>query len=218
MESKITFTYWAIQGLGQVSRYLLEYTGLPYEEKPIEFADAGKWQSEKHNMGFDFPNLPHIIDGDFKLSESKALMRYIPLRAKQGRLLGGNELDQVIVEEILGVLGDVMKPALQAAFVPKEQQDEKKKEGFEKIKDKLGYLDAFLGKNEWFLGYLTIADFQAAHILNVLNRFESSWLNDYKNLKGLLERFFEIPQIKKFVESGRSYKAILPPMAQWTGA
>ncbi len=35
----------------------------------------------------DYPNLPYIIDGDYKLSDSAALMNYIPLRFNRSDLV-----------------------------------------------------------------------------------------------------------------------------------
>lgn len=35
----------------------------------------------------DYPNLPYIVDGDYKLSESAAIMNYLPLRYNQPDLV-----------------------------------------------------------------------------------------------------------------------------------
>jgi glutathione S-transferase len=67
MQNKITLAYWGFRGFGQVSRLLLAYSGLEWENK--SYTDREQWfGNDKANSGFDFPNLPHIIDGDFKLT------------------------------------------------------------------------------------------------------------------------------------------------------
>ncbi len=61
------FGYWNTRGLGQVSRLLLTYTGQDFEQ--IQYSKGKKWfEDDKKNLGIDFPNLPYLIDGDFKLT------------------------------------------------------------------------------------------------------------------------------------------------------
>ena len=66
---------------GNVNRYLLAYAGVDFEDKRYDVTSAdgvAEWMKrDKQSLGFDFPNLPYIIDGDFKLTESKAVSTYI---------------------------------------------------------------------------------------------------------------------------------------------
>uniref|UniRef100_A0A4X1UTN1 glutathione transferase n=1 Tax=Sus scrofa TaxID=9823 RepID=A0A4X1UTN1_PIG len=39
--------------------------------------DRGQWLSDKFKLGLDFPNLPYLIDGAHKLTQSNAILRYI---------------------------------------------------------------------------------------------------------------------------------------------
>jgi len=39
--------------------------------------DNTNWTDDKFNLGLDFPNIPYIIDGDYKVSESTACYEYI---------------------------------------------------------------------------------------------------------------------------------------------
>jgi len=43
---------------------------------------------------FVFPNLPHLIDGELKLSETKAIEEYIAHRSGKTELLGKTLKDQ----------------------------------------------------------------------------------------------------------------------------
>jgi glutathione S-transferase len=36
-----------------------------------------QWLSKKQNLGLDFPNLPYFIDGDFSLTETLPIHKYI---------------------------------------------------------------------------------------------------------------------------------------------
>jgi glutathione S-transferase len=59
---------------------LLSYTGTPFNE--VAYTTPEKWFGEdKQSIGFDFPNLPYLIDGDFKLTESSAIAKYIIKRS-----------------------------------------------------------------------------------------------------------------------------------------
>jgi glutathione S-transferase len=86
--------YWNIRGRGQVPRLLLAYTGLNWED--VVYKDASQWFGigDKTKLGFDFPNLPYLINGDFKLTETAAIIRYIIRISNKKELLGKNEEDQ----------------------------------------------------------------------------------------------------------------------------
>lgn len=78
----------------QPIRLLLEYLGENYTENKYGPRDVAKWQEEKSNIDLDFPNvsfidfyigicdcfsfqLPYYMDGDFHLTQSIAIIRYI---------------------------------------------------------------------------------------------------------------------------------------------
>ena len=71
--------YWNIRGLGHPVRNLAHYLGLKFEEKRYE-KDEDWFEKDKKGLGIPFPNLPYIIDGTLKLSESKALMNYLCIK------------------------------------------------------------------------------------------------------------------------------------------
>ena len=89
--------YWAFRGAGHISRLSLAYSGLEWED--VKHVDREKWQAEeKAGLGMDFPNLPYLIDGDFKLSESSAIPRYVLKKAGKTDALGKNAQDQARVD------------------------------------------------------------------------------------------------------------------------
>ena len=73
--------YWNIRAghRGNVNRYILAYAGVDYEDKRYDFVGApAEWrEKDKTGLGIEFPNLPYFVDGDLKLTESKAVNRYI---------------------------------------------------------------------------------------------------------------------------------------------
>jgi glutathione S-transferase len=60
---------------------------LNFNDKLYEFSEGTtiqdiesvikNWTPEKFTLGLDFPNLPYYIDGDVKLTQSLAIMRYL---------------------------------------------------------------------------------------------------------------------------------------------
>ena len=75
------YGYWNFRGgfRGQVGRYLLAYAGVRVEEKRYDMIEGKReWtEQDKKNLGIEFPNLPYLIDGDYKLTECKAIHSYI---------------------------------------------------------------------------------------------------------------------------------------------
>lgn len=73
--------YWGIRGLGQVPRLLLTYTKANWKNKI--YADRDNWfNKDKKDMGFAFPNLPYLLEGHLKITESMAINRYIINRSQ----------------------------------------------------------------------------------------------------------------------------------------
>lgn len=67
--AEVTIGYWRIRGLAQTIRLLLSYTQTPFREVFYDFVTKDKWfEDDKKNLGLDFPNIPYLIDGDFKLT------------------------------------------------------------------------------------------------------------------------------------------------------
>ena len=102
MKTKPTLGYWKIRGLGAQIRYMFAYCGVTFEDKVYETGDApdydrSSWLDAKNTLGLEYPNLPYLIDGETKLSETKAIMRYI---AKKWRpaLLGSSAAEMGRIE------------------------------------------------------------------------------------------------------------------------
>ena len=129
MADTIKLGYWGLRGAGQVSRLLLAYTGAHWEN--VSYTDPAKWfGDDKLNLGFDFPNLPYLIDGDLKLTESSAIHRYIIERSEHKDLLGKNLKDSAKVNNVVGVMDEVRQNIAKLFF--DKDYESKLKETWEK--------------------------------------------------------------------------------------
>ena len=79
--------YWNILGRAEPIKLLACYLGLQYEEKAYE--SFQEWfAKDKPAFGTNFANLPYLEDDTFKLTETKAILRYLCLREDRKELLG----------------------------------------------------------------------------------------------------------------------------------
>merc|ERR1711957_185448 len=92
--SKPTLGYWKIRGLASNIRYQLAYCGVEYNLVEYEQGDAPDfsrepWLEKKFNLGLAFPNLPYLVDGDFSMTETLPIHKYIAEKWRP-ELLGEN--------------------------------------------------------------------------------------------------------------------------------
>ena len=111
-QQKLTIGYWKIRGLISPVKYILEYLGVPYTAVDYEQGDGPEfsrdsWMKVKHSVGLDFPNLPYLFDGDLKITESSAMMRYIAGKYGPDGFSGKDAKEKAIVDMIFGVVADI---------------------------------------------------------------------------------------------------------------
>ena len=100
---------YCIVQLAEPIRMLLEHTGTKYEDHrlsrgpPPEY-DRTSWTELRRTVGLDFPNLPFLIDGDLKITQSNAILRFI---ARRHGLLGQTEEERVRVDILSEQLMDL---------------------------------------------------------------------------------------------------------------
>nr|1XW5_A Chain A, Glutathione S-transferase Mu 2 [Homo sapiens]1XW5_B Chain B, Glutathione S-transferase Mu 2 [Homo sapiens]1YKC_A Chain A, Glutathione S-transferase Mu 2 [Homo sapiens]1YKC_B Chain B, Glutathione S-transferase Mu 2 [Homo sapiens]2AB6_A Chain A, Glutathione S-transferase Mu 2 [Homo sapiens]2AB6_B Chain B, Glutathione S-transferase Mu 2 [Homo sapiens]2AB6_C Chain C, Glutathione S-transferase Mu 2 [Homo sapiens]2AB6_D Chain D, Glutathione S-transferase Mu 2 [Homo sapiens]2GTU_A Chai len=213
----MTLGYWNIRGLAHSIRLLLEYTDSSYEEKKYTMGDApdydrSQWLNEKFKLGLDFPNLPYLIDGTHKITQSNAILRYI---ARKHNLCGESEKEQ-IREDILE--NQFMDSRMQLAKLCYDPDFEKlKPEYLQALPEMLKLYSQFLGKQPWFLGdKITFVDFIAYDVLERNQVFEPSCLDAFPNLKDFISRFEGLEKISAYMKSSRFLpRPVFTKMAVW---
>uniref|UniRef100_K9IYW7 Glutathione S-transferase n=1 Tax=Desmodus rotundus TaxID=9430 RepID=K9IYW7_DESRO len=200
----MTLGYWDVRGLAHSIRLLLEYTDSNYQEKKYTLGDApdfdkSQWLSEKFKLGLDFPNLPYLIDGAHKVTQSNAILRYI---ARKHNLCGETEEEKIRMDILENEIMDIRMYNIRICYSP---DFEKLKPEFLKVlPEKLKQFSQFLGKRSWFVGdKLTYVDFLAYDILDVLRMFQPTCLDEFANLKDFLVRFEGLKKISAYMKSSR---------------
>ena len=208
--SKPVLCYWDIRGLAQPIRLLLAYTETEYEDKllacgrPPDF-DRSCWEDNKFSFGLDFPNLPYYIDGDIKLTQSNAILRYI---ARKNDMLGKDDTERAMVDMMAEQSMDFRNGWVGLCYNP----------DFENLKDgyltdldiKLGQYSAFLGKKSWFAGEsLTFVDFVMYELIDQHKFLAPACLKNYPNLEEFMTRFEKLPKIAAYMKSSAFMKTPL---------
>ncbi|XP_077541487.1 glutathione S-transferase Mu 2-like [Haemaphysalis longicornis] len=199
--------YWDIRGLGQLIRYLLEYAGVPYEDKRYGFGSAPEfrrdaWLSEKHKLGLDFPNVPYYIEGDVKLTQSMAILQY--LGRKHG-LAPKDEATQLRVDILQLTAFDVMMGTLYLCYDP-DYSEEKRKQFLVNVADKLHQFEAYLAKYGPFGAgkTATYVDFLLYEVLQVVKILgPSTFRKGYPQLEEYCQRVACLPRLREYLASDR---------------
>nr|VZI25974.1 unnamed protein product [Spirometra erinaceieuropaei] len=207
----IQLGYWSIRGLAQPIRLLLEYVGEDYQEKRFEKTDIEKWKEMKYTLGIGFPNLPYIIDGDVKLSQSSVILRY--LGEKHG-LGGKGAKEQAEIAMAEAAIKDLRIAFSRIAYSPNYEEE---RPGFmPKFEKGIEDISTYLGSKKWLIGdNITYADFVLYENLCVFHVFEPSCFDKYPNLREYIERFEALPKIKQYMNSE---KFISWPLNGWTAS
>jgi len=163
-QSKPRFGYWCIRALGNAIRYVLEYAQIDYEERTYNlgknFDTREDWLKEKFNLGLDFPNIPYLIDGNVKLTQSLAILRY--LAKKSDSLYPKTKNVEYRADLAEQQINDLMW-SCNALCYNKNYNDQLKDEFVvDFVGRKCSELEKFLGDGKFFCGdQLTYVDFLA---------------------------------------------------------
>lgn len=196
--------YWDIRGLAQPIRLLLAYTGTEYEDKyyvcgPAPTFDKSCWFDIKFSLGMDFPNLPYYFDGDVKLTQSNAIMRYI---GRKHNLLGATEKEAMRVDLMENQLGEFRDTWVSLCYNP--DFDTLKENYLKNLPAQLGQFSQFLGDNKWLAGdNITIVDFIFYEMLDQHLLLVSDCLDSFPNLKSYHERFRSLEKIQSYMQSSK---------------
>jgi len=215
--------YWNLRGYCQPIRLLLAHTGTEFVDKKFNMTlikdneyDLSEWYNVKFSFGLDFPNCPYYIDGDVKLSQSFAIMKYL---GRKHDLAPKTEEEKIRVDLTEGEVMDMRFNWSTLCYNDPKEFEEKKPEYLTKLSLKLKELDTFLGSNEWFAGKpMTYIDFIMYEIFDGHLMLEPKVLDECKNLQAFHERFRSLENISAYMKSDKFLAYPLNgPMAAFGG-
>uniref|UniRef100_A0A3Q4G0U4 glutathione transferase n=1 Tax=Neolamprologus brichardi TaxID=32507 RepID=A0A3Q4G0U4_NEOBR len=130
--------------------YWTFYTGDKYEEKQYVCGEApdydkSQWTDVKFKLGMDFPNLPYLVDGNRKITQSNAIMRYI---ARKHNMCGETEDEKIRVDVLENQAMDLRLAFIKLTYLNIDQ----KPEYLKNLQCTLKQFSDFLGGRKWFVG------------------------------------------------------------------
>ncbi|KAG0445073.1 hypothetical protein HPB47_025617 [Ixodes persulcatus] len=214
--------YWDFRGLAQSIRDLLEYAKVEYEDKRYGYGSdpnwtRDEWLADKPNLGLDFPNLPYYLDGDVKLTQSLAILRY--LGRKHGLAPKSDELQSqvdVVEMQALDLIRSVARLCYDSGY-----SDDKLRQFLVDSAEKLRQFEALLAKNGPFaIGEdVTYVDFLLFEALAFVRAVEpSNFKRKFPSLVQYRERVAGLPGLREYLASPR-FKAwpFLSPLGSALG-
>ncbi|KAM7539344.1 hypothetical protein Aperf_G00000053191 [Anoplocephala perfoliata] len=139
--------------------------------------------SEKHKLGLDFPNLPYHIDGDFKPTQSSAILEYI---ADTHEMVPDCKKQCAILHMLQNVISDFRSSFMRLCYNP--DLDSLKGPFLKGLPDSLKLFEEYLGNKTWLTG-------------DKLVKFKPSCLSEFPKLKTYLSRFENLPALKDYMAS-----------------
>lgn len=187
--------------------------GLPYEDvlykqackdAPVPY-DKSCWTDVKHTLGLPFPNLPYLIDGNLKITQSMAILHHVAMKRPEMNLLGYDEASRANCAMVESEFSDAKSKMTSLMY---RGQDGDIADYFNnELPRQLGLFETFLGEKPWFAGeQITVCDFVIREYLDCGQLFSgnSNMLSDnYPRLNSFKGRFEAIPEISAYLSSER---------------
>ncbi|KAF7492545.1 hypothetical protein SSS_10122 [Sarcoptes scabiei] len=215
MSSKPTLGYWDLRGLGQSIRILLTYAGVDFVDKRYKIGsapdfDRGEWLNDKFNLGLDFPNLPYYIEGDVKLTQSIAILRYL---GRKHKLDGQNEQEWRRITLCEQQIMDLLMALARICYDPNFEK--LKLDLVAKLPDDLKLFSKFLGDHQFVAGTnISYIDFLVYEYLIRVKIFAPEIFTKFPNLNSYITRIESMPKISAYIKQ-QEPQLFNGPMAKW---
>mmetsp|Transcript_26877 Transcript_26877/g.25931 ORF Transcript_26877/g.25931 Transcript_26877/m.25931 type:complete len:219 (-) Transcript_26877:77-733(-) len=217
VESKPKFGYWNIRGLGNNLRFQLAFHGVDYEEKRYPFGpppdfNREEWVNEKMTLGLPFPNLPHYIDGEVRLTETLSIHKYLAEKHCPD-LCGKTPKEKAELDMVARLTHDGGKVKMvNKCFEPGSEKSVCQEYALKEVER----LVTYLGDKKFIMGdNLTWLDFYNLEFYEWLNWFtEGAYFKKYPKAEEYAKRLSELPGVKEYRASDKYLaKPFLPPFA-----
>lgn len=184
-EAPVVLEYFALQGLGELSRLILEVTGMPYDS--VFHFGTGVYKKYA-----PFGQLPILRDGSLMLCESTAIARHL---ARKACIDGGSLAEKGLVDMYFELSRDIAKEKSAAFNIDADASA--KLRGFLATAEKSCSGRTFVGDS------LTFADVGMFHALHFMKEQAPGALAAYPKLTQFVSYFESIPNVKEYLASPR---------------
>ncbi len=168
--------------------YVANALGLEYEQKGVKLAE-GEGQSEQYKRIHPAGKVPALVDGDFTLFESNAIIKYLARKADSA-LYPDDLKKQAIIDQWVDFVSQhihngISRVLWNKMMAPKfgfDVDENSMKCGYEFLEKYLPIVDAQLGKTKYLAGdEISIADYILLAHVDPLEAIEID-VNKYPNL------------------------------------
>uniref|UniRef100_A0A2K5C247 Glutathione S-transferase n=1 Tax=Aotus nancymaae TaxID=37293 RepID=A0A2K5C247_AOTNA len=198
ISSSMVLGYWDIRRLAHAINLLLEFTDTSYREKRYTCGEL----DVKFKLDLDFPNLPYLLDGKNKITQSNAILHYI---ARKHNMCGETEEEKIRVDIVENQVMDFRIQLIKLCY--SSDHKKLKPQYLEQLPGQLKQFSMFLGKFSWFAGEkLTYVDFLTYDIVDQNRIFEPEYLDEFPNLKAFMCCFEALEKIAAYIQSDNFFK------------
>ena len=175
---------------------MFHYLNVDFEDTLYECGDAPDfdktcWTDVKETLGFEYPNLPYLKDGEVKLTETVAIMQYIA-RKWQPALLGSNAAEVGRINMLLDKVFNLKMKSTIACYTVGDAEAI-----IEECRPLLAKIVECMGDSEWIAGpNLTWLDFYFAELIDLLNAISDGLFHaEFPTMQAYWDRFIALPNL-----------------------
>ena len=181
------------------------YCGVDFTDTTYEISgedpnwDLSNWTDVKFTLGFEYPNLPYLKDGDTKLTEAVAIMQYIA-RKWNPSLLGTNAAEFAKATMMWAQLHELKIASYVHCYTTGDPEAI-----IEASRPLLQKFVEVMGDDEWLAGkHLTWVDFAFAENLDMLDKaVDGLFYAEFPKLQAYWDRFIALPKLAEAWNDGR---------------
>jgi len=181
----VTLEYFALRGLGELPRLILELTGIPYDS--VYHFGTGVYKPYA-----PFGQLPVLRDGPLLICESGAIARHL---ARKACIDGGDAADKARVDMFFELAKDLTSK--KSGIHDPASADGKR------LAAMLATAEANCGGAHFVGSSTTLADVALFHALHTFDEVAPGSLEPYPKLKAFVKKFAAQPAIAEYLHSDR---------------
>lgn len=173
----------------------VEYDTVEYQQGPAPDFSRADWMDKKHTLGLPFPNLPYLMHGDLKLTETMAIHKYLAEVYDQ-TLLGKNATDKARVTMFGCVIGEMKNKITPPCYMSGD-----KNEIIEEYTKRLPPILANKGDHQFLIGdYPTYIDFYFFEMIELLKFLtEGAVIKEFPALESYVLRMKALNGLKEYL-------------------